>query len=68
MLPINETIKIDGVKYKIESVETGYLINKSFVVYQDGDKWQCSDTLNHSLVKKLGKYIEDLIWFRASGV
>jgi hypothetical protein len=70
MLPINETVKIDGQKYKIESVKTGYLVNDSFIVYENiSGKWDCAEKdVPYSLVLKIGKQIDELIWFRANGV
>lgn len=68
MLPINETVQIDGVKYHIESTELGYLINESFIIYKEGRHWKTADTIDQVLVEKLGEKIEDLIWFRANGI
>jgi hypothetical protein len=71
MLPLNETVKINGTKYKIETTHLGYLItgdDNQFILYQDGGKWKTADSVPLHLVIKLGKKIEDLNWFRAMGV
>jgi hypothetical protein len=70
MLPINEKIKIDGIKYTVETVEHGYLITSpdaQFIIYQDGI-WRTADSVRMHLVIKLGKKIEELVWFRAMGI
>lgn len=71
MLPINETIKIDGVKYKVKSLEDGtYQVDGgglSFVLTQN-EKWEAPEEVSKILTFKLGKQIEELIWFRASGI
>jgi uncharacterized protein (UPF0248 family) len=71
MLPINEKIKIDGIKYNVETVEHGYLITSpdaQFIIYQDGKHWRTADSVPLHLIIKLGKKIEELVWFRAMGM
>jgi hypothetical protein len=71
MLPINETVKIEGIKYHIETTEVGYLVTGNgaqFIMYEDGDKWRTAENVPLHLIIKLGKKIEELVWFRAMGI
>lgn len=68
MLPINEITIIDGTRYKIQSTTDGYLVNNQFTIYEDGSAWKCSEDVHPKLLEKIGKKIEDLIWFRAMGI